>query len=118
MNLVNPQSISALMPALGWMLFSAGLLTIGDVVFRVWLNQQFSFGFWAVLLVYVVGIFCLMLSFFGEHIAIAGAICIIANSVIYLVVAYLIYGDTISPWQMVGMVLGIAAIFAMQLGGK
>lgn len=87
-------------------------------MFRIWQLAAWSTGFWLVLGVYATGIFFLMLSFFGEHIAISSVICIVFNSVAYLIVSHYWFGDSITPWQLLGMVLGIAAIFAMQLGGR
>lgn len=113
-----PLTLAALLPSIGWMMLAAGFLTTGDVMFRTWQMAAWSAGFWLTLAVYATGIFFLMLSFFGEHIAIASVICIVFNSVAYLLIAHWLFGDSVTPWQLFGMGLGIAAIFAMHLGGK
>lgn len=111
-----PQQLSSFMPVLAWLALSAFLLTVGDLLFRLWAAGGWTLGFWIAFTVYMVGIFCMMLSFFGEHIAIASTICIIFNCVAYLIIAYWFFGDTISPMQLAGIILGIAAVFLMQLG--
>ena len=113
-----PQHLSTFMPVLAWLTLSATLLTIGDVMFRLWAVGGWAVGFWTAFAVYMVGIFCMMLSFFGEHIAVASTICIVFNCVAYLIIAYWFFGDTISPVQLGGIGLGIAAVFLMQLGGS
>lgn len=98
-----------------WILFSGVFLTVGDVIFRFW--QQYSFwnGFLLAFSFYMVGIFCLMMSFFSENIAIATIAAVVVNTVVYLLASYFFFGDTISFLECCGVILGLTAIALIEL---
>jgi len=83
-------------------------------VFRIWLAEKWYYGFALVLAIYVAGIFCMMMTFFQQNIAIATVAAILVNIVTYLLVARILYGDTLSMLQITGLALGLAAIVILE----
>ena len=103
------------MPVILWTLTSGVFLTIGDIVLRIWLPDRWQFGFALVFSIYMLGIFCMMMSFFGQNIAIATVAAVLVNVVGYLLAAYFLFGDTISILQISGCSLGLIAIAILEL---
>ncbi len=56
----------------------------------------------------------MMLSFFEKNIALATILVVIANAMSYLIVAYAMYGDTISYRQIIGLLFGIVAFIILE----
>lgn len=108
-------AISNLLPAVAWTLASGFILTVGDIILRSWLPEKWSYGFELTFLIYVLGVFCMMMSFFQQNIALATVAAVIINAVGYLLAVYLIYGDTISTWQAAGIFLGLVAFAILEL---
>lgn len=107
-------TFASLLSAPVWLSASAVLLTAGDVVFRLWQKQPFWGGFEGTFAIYMLGILCLIFSFFSENIALATTAAIILNSLGYLLAAYLLWGETVSGVQLAGIGLGLVAIGLMQ----
>src|SRR6185369_7356243 len=102
-------------PAVGWTITSGIILTAGDLVLRQWLDTRWEGGFWLVFAIYMAGIFCMMMSFLSQNIAIATVAAIIANAVFYIVASYFIFGDTISALKIVGIVVGFVSFAILEL---
>ncbi|MFZ2586792.1 MAG: hypothetical protein WAZ18_01515 [Alphaproteobacteria bacterium] len=108
-------TLANLLPSLAWTCLSASLLTLADILFRGWQLNPWPNGFGIIYIVYAIAIFFTMMSFFGENIAVATITLIIFNSVAYMLLAYGLYGDTLTPIQLTGISLGLAAIVVMKL---
>jgi hypothetical protein len=105
-----PHAIASLLPTLAWTFLCSILLTIGDITFRHWQHTAFQYGFWATFVLYALAMLALMLSFFGQNIAIASIAAILLNTISYLIVARLAYGDDINAIQLLGIGLAFVAI--------
>lgn len=109
-------AISNLLPVVAWTLLGGVVLTAGDILLREWLKSHFAYGFWAAFVVYGLGVLCMMMSFLrGQHIAVATIAAVIVNAVGYILVAHVLYGDSLRVWQVVGIVLGIVAFTILEL---
>ena len=111
---LSPAAIASLLAPTYWIIISSILLTAGDITFRSWLEQQWQHGFAVACGVYMVGSLCLMMSFFGQNIAIATIVGITMNIVLYLVYAHFVYGDMLSYKELFGISLGLAAIYILE----
>lgn len=103
------------LPPIVWALLAGFILTGADIVFRYWQDTPWRGGFWVALGIYTVGVMCMMFTFFGKNIAIATMLTVLINMISYLVVAYFIFGDTLSPIKLFGLGLGLIAIFVLEL---
>lgn len=110
----TPTAIASLIAPIYWMVISSVFLTVGDIMFRWWLEQQWPHGFALSCGIYALGMFCLIMSFFGENIAIATVIGITLNVIFYLAYAYFAYGDTLSTKEIIGIFTGLAAIYLLE----
>ena len=108
-------SISTFLPTVAWTVITGILLTLGDLVLREWLDTRWPLGFWVVLTIYMVGTFCMMMSFFSQNIAVATVAAVVANAVGYVVASYFIFGDTISALKIMGMFAGIVSFAILEL---
>jgi hypothetical protein len=108
-------TISNLLPAIAWSLLSGLVLTGGDIVLRMSFADKWTSGFYLTFMIYMLGIFFMMMSFFQQNIAVATVAAVIINAVGYLVVVYFLYGDTISMPQLAGIVLGLCAFAILEL---
>lgn len=102
--------VAQTLPSLTWTIIGGILLTVGDVALRSWFETHWKFGFTASFVIYVLGMLCMMMSFFGENIAIATVVMVLLNTILYLVISYYLYGDTLHTPQMIGIALGMVAI--------
>jgi drug/metabolite transporter (DMT)-like permease len=109
------QALSLMFPVLAWIIASGVFLTVADILFRVGLSGRWHYGFLLVFFVYMIGMFCMMMTFFQQNIAIATVAAVLVNIVAYLAAAYILYGDTLSAMQIVGVALGVTAIAVLEL---
>jgi drug/metabolite transporter (DMT)-like permease len=107
-------SVALFFPGLVWTLFSGVVLTVGDIILRSWIETKWAHGFELAFLVYVFGVFCMMMSFFHQNIAVGTVAAVVLNAVLYLVAAHFFFGDTIGAWQITGIVLGIIAFAILE----
>ena len=112
-NMLN--SISNLLPAIVWSLTSGIILTMGDIVLRSWFQTRWQHGFEIAFLIYSLGMFFMLMSFFQQNIAVATVAAVAINAIGYILLAYMIYGDVISHGQIVGIILGLAALAILEL---
>ncbi len=108
------KNMSLLMSTAGWTVLGALFLTAGDVLFRHYLSSMPRYGFAASFAVYLTGFFFMMLSFFGQNIAVASILAILFNIAFYLGAAHYMFGDTVTARQVAGIVLGLAAVFLLE----
>jgi len=110
-----PGVIAGLLPSLAWIFIGALFLTAGDIAMRSYFAKTLPYGFGISLFAYMLGILCMMMSFFGKHIAIASVAAVILNIVIYLLISHFFYGDTLSPMEISGIILGLVAVTVLEL---
>lgn len=108
-------AISNLLPSAVWTIASGFVLTGGDFLLRSWLQTKWPYGFLFTFLVYVLGLLCMMMSFFQQNIAVATVAAVIINVVGYMILAHIFFGDTISLWKGIGIALGLLAFAILEL---
>lgn len=98
------------------MLIAGILLTVGDLVLNAWVNTGDSWKLYTIgILFYFIALNFLARSYKFENIAVASVIMEILNLVTYLAISYWKFGQTISRLEILGIVLGIAAITCFEL---
>lgn len=107
-------SISQAVPVLIWIFSSAFLFASADLLFRYWYQISSSTAFIAGLIIASVGMFCLAMSFPHHNVAAAIIISILLNIMIYLIAAYLFFGDTISYKDGLGLIVAFGAIYILE----
>ncbi len=101
------------------LLFIGGsVLTVGDIVMKKWVMDNSPFIFVAGLLIYLVGLIFLVLSYKYTNIAVASIILEIFNIVTLLIVSWFYFHETLNIYQCIGILLGISAIFFLEMGGE
>lgn len=108
-------AIALTLPPVVWTFACAAFLTVGDILFRTWLHSQWTAGFAVTFAFYAIGTLCMMMSFFGQGIAVATVAAVIANIVAYLLASWWLYGDAPNLMQIVGIILGFAVIAILEL---
>lgn len=106
---------AALLPPFGWSLLCGIFLTLGDVVLRSWFETQQGSGFCIALSIYTLGLLCMMMSCFGQNIAVAGIVAVLINSLGYLLISYLVWGDTVNAREAIGIAMGLMTILVLEL---
>ncbi|MEI6627651.1 MAG: SMR family transporter [bacterium] len=106
------------MSALMWLLFGGSILTVGDIIFKFWANKSLTYLYITGLVIYVLGLMCLVQSFKSQNIAVASAIFVIVNVVTLSLVSYFYFKESLSVLQMVGIGVAFVSIMLMELGGK
>lgn len=103
------------MPAILWLVFGGITLTIGDIVFKFWVERPTVFSYISGLCIYLIGLMCLVQSYKTENIAIASAIFVIFNIVTLALVSWFYFNDKLSTMQMIGIFLAIIAVVILEL---
>ena len=93
-----------------------GVLTLGDIVFRYWVDHPSPVLYVVGLATYLLGLVFLVESFKYQNIAVASATFVIFNILSLLIVSWAYFGDKISLVQTVGIFLAIIAIFLLETG--
>lgn len=107
-------SLSAALPPLIWIAFSAILFTSGDIVFRFWYQSSSTLFFVVALTLVTIGMFFLAMSFPHQNIAVATVVAVLINITLYLVAAFLIFGDMPTIKEAIGLLLGFVAIYILE----
>lgn len=99
------------------LLFLGGLiLTIGDLIMKKWVISDskplFVFG----LAVYLVGLIFLAQSFKYKNIAAASTIFVVFNVLTLSLASWLYFKETLSGFQMLGIILGLCSVIFIELG--
>ncbi len=92
------------------------VLTLGDIIFKFWVEKPQPFLYIVGLGVYLVGLILLVQSFKTENIADASATLVVANLVTLSLVSWLYFGEKLSALQLAGIGVGIIAILLLELG--
>jgi multidrug transporter EmrE-like cation transporter len=97
------------------LLFTGGvILTFGDIVMKKWVATSNYYLYAAGLAIYLVGLNFLAQSFRYKNIAVASVILVIFNVAILALVSWLYFKEALSLMQILGIVLGIAAIVILE----
>lgn len=109
-------TIATYVPSLYWIILSGFLLTVGDIFARFFLvdNQKQSL-FWAAFGVYVAGIWCLMMSFFGRDIAVASVMTVLVNATILMMINAWYFQEPLSLMGYIGMSCAFISIIILEV---
>ncbi len=109
-------SIATYLPSLYWILLSGTLLTVGDICARFFLDDnQKQYLFWAAFAIYIAGIWCLMMSFFGRDIAVASVMTVLVNATVLMIINAWYFHEPLSFMGYIGMVCAFLAIIILEL---
>jgi multidrug transporter EmrE-like cation transporter len=104
------------MPPLLWMFVGGIIVTVGDIIFKFWAEQQSAYLFVAGILVYLTGTLFLIQSFRTTNIAVASMIFIIFNIIALTLVSWFYFDEKLSTLQLVGLVLALGSVALLELG--
>jgi len=91
------------------------ILTIGDIFMKKWINTNAYLFYFIGLATYLIGLNFLAQSFKFKNIAVASVIFVIFNIVTLSLVSWFYFKETLSPMQIIGIVIGIIAIVVLEL---
>ena len=91
------------------------ILTVGDILMKKWVNTNNYIFYIVGLIIYLIGLNFLAQSFKFKNIAVASVIFVIFNVVTLSIVSWLYFKETLSMLQIIGMVVGIAAIVILEI---
>jgi multidrug transporter EmrE-like cation transporter len=98
------------------LLFVGGsILTIGDIVMKKWILNNSTLIFITGMAIYLVGMIFLVHSFKYKNIAAASTIFVIFNIITLSIVSWLYFKETLTPFQLIGIALGISSIVFLEL---
>lgn len=98
------------------LLFIGGLiLTMGDLVMKKWIIENNITIFISGLAIYLLGLIFLAYSFKYKNIAAASTIFVIFNIITLSIVSWIYFKETLTPFQMIGIALGIVSILFLEL---
>ena len=86
------------------------MLTVGDIIFKIWSGNNRPAFYVVGLAMYMVGLVCLVQSFKSQNIAVASAIFVIVNIVTLSLVSWFYFKETLSMMQLMGMMLSLIHI--------
>ncbi len=97
-------------------LFVGGsILTIGDILMKKWVVNNSIPLFITGLGIYLVGLIFLAISFKYKNIAVASTIFVIFNIITLSIVSWFYFKETLTPFQLIGIALGISSILFLEL---
>jgi multidrug transporter EmrE-like cation transporter len=91
------------------------ILTIGDIFMKKWVVSNNAYIYLTGMAVYLIGLNFLAQSFRFKNIAVASVIFVIFNVVTLSIVSWFYFKETLSPLQIIGMVIGIISIVVLEL---
>lgn len=97
-------------------LFIGGIfLTLGDVVFKFWIERPHPWEYPVGLTLYVIGLIFLVHSYKTQNIAVASIIFVIINVVTLALLSWFYFDEKLSHIAMVGLLLAFVAIILLEL---
>lgn len=97
-------------------LFIGGsVLTIGDIIMKKWVINNNMFLFISGLAIYLFGLIFLAYSFKYKNIAVASTIFVIFNIITLSIVSWFYFKETLSTYQLIGIILGISSVLFLEL---
>lgn len=109
------------MTAILWVTIGGIALTIGDVIFKFWVEKSLpytSLYYLGGLTIYIVGLVFLVESYKTENIAIATAIFVLINIITLAIFSWLYFGEKLSAIQIFGLFLACMAIVLLEIGSE
>jgi len=91
------------------------ILTIGDVFMKQWSSNNSWITFAIGLLTWSVGLVFLAFSFKYKNIAVASLIFSLSNVIFLTLLSWLYYKETLTTYQIIGMLIGIVAVIFLEL---
>jgi len=106
------------MPALLLLLIGGLLDTVGDIIFKFWIEKNNNLTYIIGIVVYVLGLMFLIESYKTQNIAVASVVFVMFNIITLSLVSWLYFKEPLSVFQIVGVLLAFASIFLLETGGK
>lgn len=94
------------------------LLTVGDIVAKMWVTSNRPLHFAITLALYLVALVFLILSFRFKNIAVASMLLIGLNVLTLAIWSWLVYGEPLNRIEIAGLALGFAAMCLLEWGGQ
>ena len=92
------------------------ILTVGDIMMKKWVVSNSWIVYAVGMIFWIIGLNFLAYSFKFKNIAVASVIFVLFNIVTLLIFSYFYFKEGMSTFEILGMVLGIAAIIFLELG--
>ena len=108
------------MPAylpLGLLFVGGVILTAGDLVMKKWVVSNSLYTFIFGIFIYMLGMLFLAYSFKYENIAVASTIFVIFNVITLSIFSWLYFKETLTPFQIIGIIIGLVSVIFLELGG-
>jgi len=106
------------MPTILWLTLGGIILTIGDVIFKFWVESRSPILYVSGFIAYLIGLVFLIQSYKSENIAIASAIFVIFNILTLLLVSCFYFNEKLTVVQIVGIGFAILAILILEIAQK
>ena len=100
------------------LLVGGAVLTLGDIIMKKWVVGGGNWLYLAGMAVYLLGLVFLVETFKYKNIAIASTIFVIFNVIILTLISWVYYRETLSIIQILGIVMGIAAVVVLEIGSS
>ena len=94
--------------------FGALIDTMGDIIMKKWVINQNISTFILGMFTYMIGLSFLAYSYNYKNIAVASVIFVILNIVMLSFVSWLYFGESLSKYQILGIVVGVLAIIILE----
>src|SRR3989344_6578582 len=90
------------------------ILTIGDIIMKKWIITNSIYTYILGIGIWLIGLNFLAQSFKYKNIAVASVIFVIFNVVILAIVSWFYFKETLSIWQIMGIVLGLTSVILLE----
>jgi multidrug transporter EmrE-like cation transporter len=97
------------------LLAGGSILTLGDIVMKKWIQAGHAGWYLLGLGVYLIGLNFLAQSFRYKNMAVASTIFVVCNVITLSLISWFYFKETLSPLQLVGIVLGLSSIFFLEM---
>jgi multidrug transporter EmrE-like cation transporter len=105
------------LPVIVLLIISAAFVTLGDFLAKSWSLQHSRWGLFVLAIAtYATGSTFYVPSLLREGLATTAITWDIMATAGFLIVAFVIFKETLTGWQYIGLFLGLVAIFFLQLG--
>ena len=98
------------------LLVGGAVLTLGDIIMKKWVVGGGNLLYLSGMAIYLLGLVFLVETFKYKNIAVASTIFVIFNVIILALVSWVYYKETLSIIQIIGIVMGIAAVIILEIG--
>lgn len=99
-----------------FLLFVGGIiLTVGDIVSKVWVEKGNMWFYWIGLTIYMIGMNFLMQSFKFKNIAVASMIFVLFNIITLSLISWFYFKEKLSVIEIIGICLGLASVIILEI---